>query len=85
MRTLSTLSTRSIVARRRRIEPSGVVAILLAAAAATGTVGCLGHAGDAERARSHPAMNEAAKPSNEPLPASVDPGGYGEEYPERRR
>jgi hypothetical protein len=82
---MRSLFTRSIVARGAHVEPTALAAILFIAAAAATSVGCLGHAGDAERARSHPAMNEAAKPSNEPMPASVDPGGYGEEYPERRR
>jgi len=74
-----------IVARRSRGEPFALSAILLSAAVAGATTGCLGHAGDADRVRAHPSMNEAAKPGNEPMPASVDPGGYGEEYPERRR
>jgi hypothetical protein len=80
---MRTFATRSIVARAPVRGACAVAATLLVIGATT--VGCLGHAGDAERLRSHPAVNESARPSNEPMPASVDPGGYGEEYPERRR
>jgi hypothetical protein len=47
--------------------------------------GCLGHAGDAQRAASDPGMNEARKPSKEPMPGSVTHDSYGEEYPQRRK
>jgi hypothetical protein len=82
---MRTSSTPSIVARGTRRRPDAVTVISFAIVVMSSTVGCLGHAGDAERVRAHPSMNESAKPSNEPMPASVDPGGYGEEYPERRR